>query len=210
MNSPLRSTGLSLIIGSLLMILTMVLHPVAGDFDHLLKVANVGIIAHSIGIFSIPFVAYGYWGVMVWLDEATFLSRIAFSFILFGLMAVMLAATLNGLVLTQFVQAYPDATEEIIDGLRPIFVYNKVFNLANDYIYMTAVAVSTVCWSIALLTIRKSVRWLGVFGLIVVGAAGALLLAGFLFTSVEGFRVFIFGTTAWTLTVGSHLWAKGT
>ena len=59
-----KGAGLSLIVGSLLMIVTMVLHPVGGDFNHLVKIFTMGKIAHGIAILSLPFVTYGFWGLI--------------------------------------------------------------------------------------------------------------------------------------------------
>ena len=204
----LKSTGLSLLISSVLMILTMVLHPVGGDFGHLTSIVGIGIISHSIGILSIPFAAFGYWGVMHALDREFFLSRVAFSCILFGLVAVMIAATMNGLVLMQFVQRYADASEEVIAGLKPIFRYNHYLNLANDYIYMGGIALSTLLWSVAILRTRELPVWLGYLGLVAVGVGLISLLSGFVLTDVAGFRLLVFGTAAWTLAAGWSLWRR--
>ncbi len=205
MDNNLRSAGLSLLIGSFLMIVTMVLHPVGGDFEHLLAIVNMGIIAHAIALFSIPFVAYGYWGIMTRLKEAVFLSRVGFSFMSFGLIAVMIAATLNGLVLMQFVTSYAEADPQVIANLKPVFRYNHFFNLANDYIFMTAVGVSTLFWSIALIQTRKFPVWVGVLGIALVALAFLTVIAGHVYTDVSGFRIFIFGTTAWTMVMGWYL-----
>ena len=202
----IRSAGLSLIISSVLMTLTMVLHPVGGNFERLLEIVSIGIISHSIGILSIPFGAYGYWGIMKTLEKDAFLSRVAFSFSIFGLVAVMIAATLNGLVLTQFAQSYADASEETIASIRPIFRYNHVFNLANDYIYMAAVGFSTLFWSIAIWRQKALPTWLAYLGIGSVLVALASIFSGFIFTTVEGFRIFIFGAVAWTIAVGWHIW----
>lgn len=204
-DNNLRSAGLSLLIGSFLMIMTMVLHPVGGDFDHLLMIVNMGIISHALALFSVPFVAYGYWGIMMKLKDVVFLSRVGFSFMVFGLMAVMIAATLNGLVLMQFVASYADADQQVIAGLKPIFRYNHFFNLANDYIFMMAVGVSTLFWSIAVIRTRQFPVWVGYLGLILVSLAFLTIIAGHIYTDVAGFRMFIFGTTAWTMAMGWYL-----
>lgn len=207
-DTNLKSAGLSLLIGSFLMIVTMVLHPVGGDFDHLLSIVKMGVVAHSIALFAIPFVAYGYWGIMVKLQVSVFLSRVGFSFMLFGLFAVMMAAALNGLVLMQFVASYAEASPEVIATLKPIFRYNHVFNLANDYIFMTGVGVSTLFWSIATVKTRQFPVWVGYLGIGLVIVALLTLLAGFIYTDVAGFRIFIFGTTAWTMTMGWFMFRK--
>ncbi len=127
---------------------------------------------------------------------------------LFGLVAVMIAATLNGLVLTQFVESYKTANNEVIDSLRPIFRYNMAFNDANDYIYMTAVGLSTMLWSIAIFRTRQLPLWIGYFGIVLVAVVLASLATGFVFTDVYGFSMFIFGAVAWTILVGWNLFRK--
>ncbi|MEQ9405795.1 MAG: hypothetical protein RIM99_19545 [Cyclobacteriaceae bacterium] len=197
-----KSAGTSLIIGSILMIITMVLHPVGGDFQHLLSIVTIAVISHSIAVLSIPFVAYGFWGITSRLDSEPFLSRIAFSFMFFGLVAVMIAAALNGMVLTGFIQRYADATPEIIESIRPIMTYNFTLNHAFDFIYIGAVCISTLFWSVAILKTKSLPVWTGYFGLLLTGVAVVLLVAGFVFVDVHGFRLFIFGAVAWTISVG--------
>jgi len=197
-----KSAGLSLMIGSFLMIVTMVLHPVGGDFHHMVRIVNIGTISHAIGLLSIPFALYGYWGIMAKMEEEIFLSRVAFSFISLGLVAIMIAATLNGLVLTQLVRNYAGASDEVISDLTPIFRLIHAFNLANDYIYIAAVGISTLFWSIAMLRVKKFPAWLAYLGIVLVLAMVISALTGFVFTDVAGFRAFIIGTTAWTIAAG--------
>ncbi len=203
-----KSAGISLIIGLFLMIVTMVLHPVGGDFNHLLSIVTIGVISHSIAIVSIPFAAYGYWGITHRLDADTFFARVAFSFMFFGLVAVMLAAALNGLILTGFIQRYAEASPEVIDSIKPIIRYNMVFNHAFDFIYIGAVCISTLFWSIAILRTRAFPVWLGYVGVVLGVTAISLLFAGFVFLDLHGFRLFIFGTVAWTGITGFHLTKK--
>lgn len=205
MNKANKSAGLSLIIGSFLMIVTMVLHPVGGNFEQLLRIVTIGIVSHVIAIVSVPFVAYGFFGITMKLDASPFLSRMAFSFMFFGLVAVMIAAALNGLILMNFVQRYEDATPEVIESIYPILRYNFAFNHAFDFIYIGAVCISTLFWSIAILRTGSFPKWLGIFGLILTLAACISILLGFVFVDLHGFRIFIFGTVSWTVIAGYFL-----
>jgi len=49
-----KSAGLALLIGSLLMLSTMILHPEGGNLQHLLKVARIVVISHSMALLAIP------------------------------------------------------------------------------------------------------------------------------------------------------------
>ena len=197
-----KAAGISLLIGSFLMFVTMVLHPVGGSFEHILKVRTMGIIAHSIALVSIPFTWIGFWGITKRLDNAPFFSRVAFSFITFGLIAVMLAAAVNGLVLTVFVERYADASPEVIDSITPILHYNGALNHAFDYIFIAGMCVSVLFWSIAILKTKGFPIWLGWMGIVLSLVALLMWVFGFIFVDLHGFRMFIFGTAAWIVCAG--------
>ncbi|WP_436514669.1 hypothetical protein [Ekhidna sp. To15] len=200
-----KGAGLALIIGSVLMIATMVLHPVGGDFDQLLKIVTIGIISHSLAILSVPFVAYGFFGLTMRLKSSSFLSYTGFSMMLFALVAAMMAAATNGLILTDMVKSYEGASEETIASLKPLFVFMRSFNHAFDYIFMGGVCLSILFWSIAMLKTKSMKSWVGYFGIFLAATSIILFLSGFELLHLAGFRVFIFGNVAWILTVGFYL-----
>lgn len=197
-----KGAGLALIIGSILMIATMVLHPVGGDFNQLLRIVTIGIISHALAILSVPFVAYGFFGLTIRLRATSFLSYTAFSIMLFGLIAVMIAAATNGLILTDFVKSYEGAPDETIASLNPIFVFIRSFNHAFDYIFMSAMCLAMLFWSTAIIKTKAMAIWIGYFGIIVSAAGVILFLSGFELLHLAGFRMFVFANVAWILAVG--------
>lgn len=200
-----KGSGLALIIGSILMIATMVLHPVGGDFNHLLKIATIGMIAHAIAIVSVPFVAYGFWGLTGKLSSEPFLSKVGFSIMFFGLVAVMIAAAVNGLILMDFVKSYEGASEETLASIKPIFVFIRSFNHAFDFIFIGAVCLSMLFWSIAILKTKAIASWMAYFGILLSLTGIALFISGFELVHLSGFRMFVFGNVAWILAVGFYL-----
>ena len=198
-----KTAGISLIIGCFFMIITMVLHPVGGNFDHLLKIVTIGRVSHIIAIISIPLVAYGFWG---WTQKVTgSIAQISFSFMLFGLTAVMFAGAVNGLILMDFVKSYEGASPETIDALKPFFRLIRSFNHAFDFIFIGAVCVSTGLWSISILTKKGAPALIAWMGILITLAALVSLIAGFVFVDLHGFRIFIFGWVAWVLCLGYQL-----
>lgn len=179
----------------------MVLHPVGGNFEHLVRIIPIGIISHSIAILSVPFTAYGFWGLTKRLD-AGFFSNIAFTIMIFGMVAVMLAASINGLILMDFVDSYRDASQETIDGLRPFFVVLHGFNHAFDFIFIGAVLLSTLFWSIAILVSKRLPVLLAYLGFALVLIALLMLLLDYVFVDLHGFRIFIFGWVIWVVYAG--------
>lgn len=202
-SSELTTQSISLIIGCFLMIVTMVLHPVGGNFEHLLSIVRVGIISHAIAILSIPFVTYGFWGLTNTISSP--IARLSFVFMAFGLMAVMLAGAVNGIILMDFVQSYKDASQETINSLRPFFRLIRSFNHAFDFIFIGAVYISTTLWSIAIIKSSSLPTSLGWFGIILSIAGLGATIAGFVFVDLMGFRIFIFGWVAWVIWCGIAL-----
>ncbi|MEP0986030.1 hypothetical protein [Ekhidna sp.] len=201
-SKELKGAGYALIVGSLLMIATMVLHPVGGDFNQLLRIVPIGMISHSIAILSVPFVAYGFFGLTIKLKSSSFISYIGFSIMFFGLVAVLIAAAVNGLILMDFVKSYEGASEETIASLKPIFVFIRSFNHAFDYIFMGAICLSILMWSAAIIKTKAMPSWLGYFGILVSATGIILFVLGVELLHLAGFRVFIFANVAWILAVG--------
>src|SRR5665213_1636661 len=98
--------GTSLILGSFLMIVTMVMHPSGGNFEHLLKISALIMGTHTLALISIPFTLYGFWGLTKKLSGDEFFSKVAFSTILLGMFAVMCAAAINGLAMPMYISLY--------------------------------------------------------------------------------------------------------
>ena len=58
-----KNAGISLIVFTVLIFFTMVLHPAGGSFEHLLKITSLIVVTHAVAIASIPFAVIGFWGV---------------------------------------------------------------------------------------------------------------------------------------------------
>jgi hypothetical protein len=204
-----KSAGLSLIIGSSLMVVTMVLHPVGGNFDHLLRIISVAIISHCIAILSIPFISIGFYGILKRIGSTSFFSISGFAIAMTGLVAVLIAAALNGLALPFMVKAYEGASPELIESIQPILKYNSKLNHAFDYIYIGGTCLSMLFWSIAILKTKSFPLWIGYLGLTLSCSAIVMLFLGFYFVDLHGFRIFIFGGVAWNVAMGAFLLMTG-
>jgi hypothetical protein len=87
-NQPVLHSGASLIFGSFLMVVTMVLHPAGGSLEHLFKISPLIMGTHTLAIISIPFCLYGFWGLARKLSADEFFSGLAFITILLGMFAI--------------------------------------------------------------------------------------------------------------------------
>lgn len=197
-----KSAGLALIIGSILVIITMVFHPVGGNFEHLLKISKMAIISHGLAIISIPILAFGFWGLTVRLGKNDSLSLLGFIIMLFGLLAGMLAAAINGLALPFFIKQYQDQSVEIITQINHIIQYGFALNKAMDYIFIASCCFAIVLWSIIIIKKSTLPKWIAYLGLLLGITAIMLMLSNVAFTNLYSFRIFIAGLVSWIIVTG--------
>jgi hypothetical protein len=211
LNNPFeRKAGMSLIIFTLLLLCTMGLHPAGGSVEHLIRITNIIVITHSIALLSLPFGWIGFWGLTRKIGADHFGSMLAFFMISLGMVAVLVAAATNGLILPVFLQHYKDAAPEDLAAIKPILRYSFAVNQAYDYVYTAAWCLAVGCWSVAILLTRRLARWIGWLGIGVALAVAAVFISGVgVANSVQGLRIFIGGIVVWILVVGVALWKSG-
>ena len=201
-NKHERESGFALLIGSLLMVVTMVLHPVGGNWEHLLRIARMAVIAHAIGILSLPILLMGYRGLSTQLQGDLFFAMLGKLFVTFALIAGMIAAALNGLALPFFIEQFQEVTPEVLETAKLILRYGMSLNHAFDYIMIGGMCLAILCWSVAIVRTRAFPLWLAYLGFVLSGTAVAMAIAGFYFVDLHGFRLFIFGVVIWTACAG--------
>ena len=200
-----KSTGISLISGSLLIIATMVLHPSGGSLQRIVEITGVITIAHSLAIFCLPIVLFGFYGLTNKLMESSRVSILAFIIMAFSLIAAMFAALLNGLALPYFLGKYSDSLEENAAVLKPISSFSFAVNTSLDYIFIAGCCLAILIYSVLLTGKSRSPKWIGYFGILILVFAAIGALTGFVFTSLTGFRIFTFSLAAWILSAGFYL-----
>jgi hypothetical protein len=200
-----KNAGLALLIGSFLLTVTMVLHPAGGSFEHLLKATKIIVISHAIAIVAMPVCYIGFKGLLQKLGKENLLSQLAMAFSIFGLIAGMLAGAVNGLALPIFINRFADADGATIEILKPILKYGMSINHALDYILIGMLCLSVLMWSIEIVKKKRLFVWLGCFGILITLTAVIMLVSGFVFVNLHGFRVFVFGLVAWIVWAGIAL-----
>ncbi len=200
-----KSTGISLIVGSFLTIITMLLHPSGGDIEQLIKVSKSLQIAHSLAIFSLPFMLFGFYGLTHILSNKWRFSTLAFIIVAFGLFAAMLAALFNGLALPQFLTRYTKNITENTTVLYAIMNYGFTINKALDYVFIIGLCLAIVTYSLLIISSNKLPKWVGYFGIVVLTFLVIGLISNFTFTSLIGFRIFVFSIAGWILFCGGYL-----
>ena len=198
-----RKAGIMLIVGSVLMIVTMILHP-AGDMED----RSLIIGTHVLALLSIPISLVGFWGVTRRICTNSIFSLSAFITMSIGLFAAMCAAAISGLAYPMFRDYYlANSTSEI--DIDVVLTYSFALNQAMALIYVGAMCVAMLLWSVAILQTIKLPKWLAYFGILLSAGYVILLVFGVNLTDLDGFRLFIFGSVTWVITAG-YLLAKST
>lgn len=197
--------GLSLMLGSILLILTMVLHPSGGSVEHILKVKKIIIISHSIALISLPFICFGSCGLSTLLSTTSRLSYFAFISICFGLVAAMIAGTINGITLPMFLSENVSTDSSDSQMLKYVCSYGNFINKPMDYIMIASFSLAIFIWSILIVITRRLPRSIGYLGIALVVFGLLLLFNSFNFISLQGFSIFIFGISGWIIIAGFNL-----
>ncbi len=200
-----KSSGISLITGSLLIIATMVLHPAGGSIEYLLKTSKSITATHALAIFSLPLLLFGFYGLTHKLLDKWQFAKLALCIIGFGLIAAMIAALINGLTLPYFLSASKNSITENRATLTLIIKYGFAINKPLDYVFIVATCVSISIYSVLIVASNKLPKWIGYLGISINIFAIVGLLTGFVFTNLIGFQVFIFGISTWFLAIGISL-----
>jgi hypothetical protein len=200
-----KSSGISLITGSLLIIATMGLHPTGGSIEYIIKITKSITATHSLAIFSLPILFFGFYGLTNALLDKWKLAKLALIIMEFGLIAAMFAALINGLTLPYFLGKYENNIAENSDMLKLIINYGFAINKPLDYIFIIATCLAITIYSLLIVSSDKLPKWIGFFGLSLIVFAIIGLLTGFVFSNLIGFQIFIFGIATWFLATGITL-----
>ena len=198
MNTFEKNAGFSLIAGAILLVITMVVHPTGIEDGYTV----INVVAHSIAIAAIPFCLFGFWGVYRHFKIGDFLSGIAFSAIAAGLFAGLLAATINGLAFSFFMERYQDASTESGELVHAILDYSFALNNGLSYVFIGMLSGAVLFWSIAIIRTRTFPKWTGYYGLLLVTLVLILFHTHFNFMHVGGFSIIIFGLVSLIVSIG--------
>ncbi|GAA4898263.1 hypothetical protein GCM10023311_23890 [Flaviramulus aquimarinus] len=204
-NNFYKITGLSLTIGSFLAITTMIIHPAGGNIEHIIELSKPLQFTHSLAIFCLPFILFGFYGLTHKLSDKWKISTLAFIIIGFGLVAAMLAALFNGLALTFFLNQYSDNLEQNITIVKPIVSYGFAINKGLDYIFIVSFCLAIAIYSLIIIFSKKLPKLIGYLGITILIFAVIGAATNFVFTSHTGFRIFVFSIAGWILYSGISL-----
>jgi hypothetical protein len=204
-----RTGATALIAGTLAMLGVMALHPsgVPHNADAE-RVILLGIVVHGVAIAVAPLLTFGMFALSRSIGFAKPASTLAFFFYLFGAIAVMLAATMSGLVAPRLIQNMMTATgaeNDLLRGfLRLEWYLNQSFATLHVAFFSAAIVLYALAWPekgilAAAIQIAGFIIGIGVF---------AWLVSGTLTLNVPGMGAVVVAQGAWFVLAALGLLAR--
>lgn len=198
-----RISGLALIVGSIGVIVTLALHPsgrelfVPGQFE---SAARKLIVVHSLALVSLPVWFFGACGLSRRLGYRLGVAPLVIYG--FGLMAMMNALVIDGLVSPGLAREIVATTGTVGQGWRIAFNHNSIVDQAFMHVFLAASSVAILLWSVSILKSGALARGVGIYGCILGAAAVIALLSGQLDRHEHFFGVVIIGQAIWFFCAG--------
>lgn len=200
-----RVGGWALILGSLMTLVTMALHPTGADllrdYD---TFAPRNILAHGLAIAAVPLSVFGWLALGRRLRAAGARTEAELGIVTFALaaVAVLTAGVASGLVAPMIAERILGAEAEDAAVLRMLFRYNGMVNQGFATVFVAASAAAMTIWSAGALRAGGLPRALAAFGLLVGLVLLGITVAGRLRLDVHHFGMIIGAQAAWTVGVG--------
>jgi hypothetical protein len=200
-----RLGGIALIVGTVSGMITMSLHPVAGPHPitpaQFEKLATLMIGVHVLAIAGIPFSFLGALALTRRLDSP---GRLAFAGLVvygLGLVAVMIAPAISGLVGTEIIRHVIERGADA-EQWQTLMKYNFIINQAFAKIFVVASCSAIALWSLTIVRHRVLPVALGIFGLLLGPALVIAMITGGLSLDAHGFGLIIFSQAIWFIIAG--------
>jgi hypothetical protein len=207
-----RLGGIALIMGAISGMITMSLHPVAGahpitpaQFE---KIAMLMIGVHVLAIAGVPFSFLGALALTRRLDSPSRLALAGLVIYSLGLVAVMIAPAMSGLVGTEVIR-HMITRGTGSEQWRSLMEYNFLINQAFAKIFVAASCISVALWSFTMVKFRVFPVAIAIYGLLLAPVIVIAMISGGLSLDVHGFGLVIFSQAIWFIIVGILLLRSG-
>jgi hypothetical protein len=197
-----QKSGLALIAGAVLSVLTVSIHPTGHDL--LAGAAAKNVAAHSIGILGLAVSFAGAIGL-----SRRFAGRdLALTFYGVALVAGTIAASLSGFTATRV--ASEITADPAAAATRHLFLdYTAMLNRSFAGVLVAAASAAMLVWSVSMARMHGGWRAAGLYGLALALATLVGLFSGHLRLNLHGFGVVVLGQTIWFVAAGALLLRSG-
>ena len=195
--------GLSIVVGAVLQVVTMVLHP--SGHDVALGRGASSLMVHSLALLASTITFYGALSLTRWLSPTALLAELALVMYGAAVVAAIMAATASGFLAPGLIAGAMEGNGASREVAAALAHYNFGWNQAFAKILVAASSLSIALWSIELLRAQPRRHGLGGYGLISALIVITVLLTGNLRLDVHGFGAVVVAQAIWLVLVGVGL-----
>jgi hypothetical protein len=203
-----RRSGLALIAGSAGVIITLALHPSERALfapGQLESAAHRIVTVHSLALACLPLWLFGACGLSRRVGSDNGLGVAGLIFYALGIVAMMNAVVVDGLVSPRLAREIVDATGTPGQAWRVAFNYNAMVDLAFMHVFLVASSAGILLWSASIVRTTSLARGAGIAGCFLGAAVPLAVLTGLLDRHLHLFLLAILGQAAWFMVVGTLL-----
>ena len=179
-----------MIVGAVASLVTMGIHPSAGDLlapGRLSALSLLAAVAHALAIASLPVAFLGALALTRYVDSPARIAAVAVVAYGFALAAVMVAAAVSGFVAPHALQHVVLDVPPISDEWRQLAIYTGLLNRAFAMIFVMLSSAAIMCWSVAIVRSRTLARSVGIYGVVIAPVIVIAVGSGHVALDVHGF-----------------------
>jgi hypothetical protein len=203
-----RLGGAAMLAAAIAGIITMAVHPTSHDVltpGRFQTVAMLGEAVHIFAIIATTFAFLGALGLARYLDSPNRLAMSALVIYGFAAVAVVIAATLSGLVAIPVLQKLVEQPQAAAQW-QGFATYSGLLNQAFARIYTLLASIAIALWSVAIVRSRKLPRAAGIYGLAIAPVIFVVVASGHVRLDVHGFGAVVLLQAIWSIAVGAALY----
>ena len=208
-----RAGAAVLILGAVASVVVMAFHPTHAamsghDTEQIAATMRLSGLVHGMALATAPVLTFGFFIFSRHIGFERLLGMLAFFFYAFGAIAVMVAATMSGLVSPRLIMAHMDtatADKAVLAGLgRIVWWFNQSFAALHVALTSVAIALWALVWP------GKGVLGvlIRVLGLAVGIGVLAWLLSGTLELDTHGMGAVVVAQGIWILAAATGMWMR--
>jgi hypothetical protein len=198
--------GIALIVGTLLSVVTMALHPSRFDPRASAEVVahqmSVLVTVHALALLSLPLLVFGFAGVTGRAGWHRPEALLAFIIYAFSAVAIMFAAIADGLINAALMPQTLNASDLKLQAVNAALSYNFQLNQACAKVFVVGMSLAIIFWSITLSKLGGLERRVGMLGWFVSLAALFGFMSGHVQMSAHGFGLIVFLQAVWVIALG--------
>jgi hypothetical protein len=189
-------------------VLTMMVHPTGHDVLASGQFTTIAAFGQAIHVFAIITAPVAFLGALALARHMDSPNRVAITALViygFALVAIMIAATLSGLVAIPILQKLVEQPQPAAQW-QGLASFSGLLNQGFARIYTLLASIAIALWSVPIVRTRKLPRAAGIYGLVIAPVIFVAVGSGHVRLDVHGFGAVVLLQAIWFVAVGAALY----